>query len=249
MVGKFWNREIQEASAEDLKKLQLSLLQKQINRIYEKSRFYRAKFEKAGLQPSDIRTLKDITKLPLTTREELERNFCDVLAVPSSEIATLRLSSGTTGHPLKVAHTKRDVEMIAEASARKLAYHGATNKEVVQITSAYGLWQGAWSMHWGAEKIGACIIPIGPADSERQILLIKQFGTTILYAATNYHFRLLEVARVLGEDLSKYSLSTAVCVAEKPTKMQIATLKKEFGYKKIIIDYGATEFPGFSVNW
>src|SRR3972149_10425878 len=248
MVGKFWNREIQEASAEDLKKLQLSLLQKQINRIYEKSRFYRAKFEKAGLQPSDIRTLKDITKLPLTTREELERNFCDVLAVPSSEIATLRLSSGTTGHPLKVAHTRKDVEMIAEASARKLAYHGATNKEVVQITSAYGLWQGAWSMHWGAEKIGACIIPVGPADSERQILLIKQFGTTVLYGATNYHLRILEVAKTLGEDLSNYLVKTAFCVAENPSSVQIARLKKELGVEKVISDYGANEFPGFSVN-
>ena len=248
MTGRFWNSEIQEASAEDLKDLQLSLLQKQVHRVYEKSRFYRAKFEKAGLQPSDIKSLRDITKIPLVTREELEQSFREVLAVPSSEIATLRLSSGTTGHPLRIAHTKRDVDMIANASARRLVYHGATNSDVIQITSAYGLWQGAWSMHWGAEKIGACIIPIGPADSERQILLIKQFGTTILYAATNYHFRILEVAKGLGEDLSKYSLNTAICVAEKPTKAQVATLKKEIGYKKVVVDYGATEFPGFSVN-
>jgi len=248
MTGIFWNEPIQGASAEDLKKLQLKLLQNQVQRVYEKSSFYRGKFEKAGFKPSRIRSLEDLSKIPLTTREELEQNFYNVLAVPRSEVATIRLSSGTTGHPLRIAHSKKDIDMIAEASARRLVYHGVTKRDVVQITSAYGLWQGAWSMHWGAEKIGACVIPIGPADTERQILIIKQFGTTVLYAATNYHFRMLEVAKALGEDLSKYSLTTAICVAEKPTKTQIATLKKEAGYKRVVIDYGATEFPGFSVN-
>jgi phenylacetate-CoA ligase len=158
------------------------------------------------------------------------------------------MSSGTTGSPLKIAHTQKDINMIADASARRLRYHGANNKDVVQVTSAYGLWQGAWSMHWGAEKLGACVIPVGPADTERQILLIKQFGTTILYAATNYHFRILEVAKSLGEDLSKHNLKMAICVAEKPTASQINQLKKECGYEKVISDYGSTECPGFSVN-
>ena len=248
MNENFLKNNVEGACQEDLKKLQLELLKKQVTRVYEKSRFYREKFDKVGMKPSDIKDLKDITKIPPTSREELEQNFSNILAVPQSEISTIRLSSGTTGNPLRIAHTKRDIEMIAEASARRLIYHGITKNDVIQITSAYGLWQGAWSMHWGAERIGACVIPVGPADSERQILLIKQFGTTILYAATNYHFRLVEVAKVLGEDLSKYNLTTAFCVAERPTKAQIASLKKECGYKKVISDYGATEFPGFSVN-
>ena len=245
MVG---NIKLKEASAEDLKKMQLSLLQKQVKRLYSKSRFYRKKFDEVGFKPSDIKSLEDITRIPLTSREELEQNFYDILAVPQHEIATIRMSSGTTGQPLKIAHTKNDVAMIADASARRLTYHGIGEKDVVQITSAYGLWQGAWSMHWGAEKVGACVLPIGPADTERQILLIKQLGTSVLYAATNYHFRILEVAKAIGEDLSKYNLKTAFCVAEKPTSKQINTLKKEAGYQKVISDYGATEFPGFSVN-
>jgi phenylacetate-CoA ligase len=236
------------ASIENLKGLQLRLLRKQLRRVYERSRYYRLKFERAGIRPSDIKSLRDITKVPLITREELEQNFSDILAVPYSEIATIRLSSGTTGHPLRIAHTRKDIDMIADASAQRLLYHGATRKDIVQITSAYGLWQGAWSMHWGAERIGMFIIPVGPADSERQILLIKQFGTTILYAATNYHFRILEVAKALGENLKNYNLKTAFCVAEKPTVSQVETLKRECGYEKVISDYGATEFPGFSVN-
>jgi phenylacetate-CoA ligase len=235
-------------SIENLRRQQFILLQKQLERVYENSSFYRAKLNGAGLAPSDIQSMTDLTKIPLTTREELEKNFIDILAVSTSNIATIRMSSGTTGSPLKIAHTKNDVNMIADASARRLTYHGATDKDVVQITSAYGLWQGAWSMHWGAEKIGACVLPIGPADTERQLLLIKQHGTTILYGATNYHFRILEVAKSLGEDLTKYNLKMAICVAEKPTAAQIDLLKSNAGYQKVISDYGATEFPGFSVN-
>jgi len=237
-----------ENSVENIKKQQLILLKSQLQRVYDKSTFYHEKFANAGFSPSDLKNLEDLSKVPLTSREELEKNFERVLATPRSEIATIRMSSGTTGSPLKVAHTTRDIEMIADASARRLKYLGATSRDVVQITSAYGLWQGAWSMHWGAEKVGACVLPVGPADTERQILLIKQFGTTILYAATNYHFRILEVAKSIGEDLSKYNLKLAICVAEKPTLNQINLLKKECGYEKVVSDYGATEYPGFSVN-
>jgi phenylacetate-CoA ligase len=235
-------------SVEILQKSQLELLQKQIDRVYTKSKFYRKKFDSVGFKPSQIKSLEDIVKIPLTGREELEQNFLGVLSVPYNRISTIRMSSGTTGSPLKIVHTKKDIKNIAEASARRLRYFGVTSKDVIQITSGYGLCQGAWSMHWGAEKIGAFVIPVGPADTERQILLIKQLGTTVLYAATNYHFRILEVARSLGVDLRDYKLRVAICVGEKPTKNQIEILKKEAGYQKVISDYGATEFPGFSVN-
>lgn len=248
MTVVFWNKKIQEASAEELRKLQLKLLKKQVKRVYENSAFYRRKFKEAGVKPSQIRNLGDIAKLPFTSREELEANFHEVLAVPFSDVATIRMTSGTTGRPLRIAHTQRDVEIVAEASARKLTYHGVTKGDVVQVTASYGLWQGAWSVHWGAEKIGACIIPIGPGDTERQILMIKQLGTTVLYGVTNYHFRILEVAKALGEDLRNYSLRIGICVAEKPSKEQISQLEKGFGYEKVAIDYGATEFPGFSVH-
>jgi len=248
MIHAFWNRQIQTASIEELKKLQLKLLKRQVKRVYENSVFYHRKFKKAGVKPTQIKSLDDASKLPLTSREELEANFHDVLAVPLSKVSTIRMTSGTTGRPLRIAHTKKDVIMITEASARKLIYHGVTAKDIVQVTAAYGLWQGAWSVHWGAEKIGACVIPVGPGDTERQILLIKQLGTTVLYGVTNYHFRILEVAKALGEDLRDYSLRVGICVAEKPTKEQISMLEKGFGYEKVVIDYGATEFPGFSVQ-
>lgn len=248
MTVVFWNKKIQGASAEELRKLQLRLLKRQVKRVYENSAFYRRKFKEAGVRPSQIKSLEDVAKLPFTSREELEANFHEVLAVPMSNVATIRMTSGTTGRPLRIAHTKHDVEMVAEASARKLTYHGVRKEDIVQVTASYGLWQGAWSVHWGAEKIGACIIPIGPGDTERQILMIKQLGTTVLYAVTNYHFRILEVAKALGESLRNYNLRIGICVAEKPSKEQISMLEKGFGYEKVAIDYGATEFPGFSVH-
>jgi phenylacetate-CoA ligase len=248
MYGDFWNRKVQRASSSDLQKLQLKLLQRQVRRVYGKSKLYRGKFRACGLKPSSIKCLEDVRRLPFVSREELEGNFEDVLAVPFSKVATVRMTSGTTGHPLKVAHSRRDIAMIAEASARKLMYHGVTAKDTVQVTAAYGLWQGGWSAHWGAEKIGACVIPVGPGDTERQIRIIKQLRSTVLYGATNFHFRLLEVAKALGENLDEYNLRVGLCVAEKPSKPQISQLKEGFGYEKVAIDYGATEFPGFSVH-
>lgn len=248
MYGKFWNRKVQAASAKELENLQLRLLKRQVTRVYGKSKFYRRKFKACGLKPSSIKSLDDVKRLPFVSREELEEYFEEVLAVPFSRVATVRMTSGTTGHPLKVAHSKRDVAMFAEASARKLTYHGVTAKDVVQVTAAYGMSQGAWSAHWGAEKIGACVLPVGPGDTERQIRIIKQLKSTVLYGATNFHFRILEVAKSLGERLDEYNLRVGVCVAEKPSRPQIAQLKEGFGYEKVAIDYGATEFPGFSVN-
>jgi len=244
----FWNEKIQKACAEELKELQLKLLKRQINHAFRNSRFYRRKLKQSKIDASKIKKLEDIQKLPFLSREEIERNFKEIISVPESEIFTIRMTSGTTGLPMAIAHTRGDVGKIAEASARKLTFHGVTKRDVVQVTAAYGLWQGAWSVHWGAEKIGACVLPVGAGETERQIRIIKQFGTTVLYGVTNYHFRIAEVAKKLEESLADYNLRIGICVAEKPSKNQIESLKKEFGYENVAIDYGATEFPGFSVN-
>jgi phenylacetate-CoA ligase len=244
----FWNRAIETLPVKKLQKLQLKLLRNTLERVYRSSRFYRPRFKASKIEPAKIRDLKDIEKLPFTAREDLENNFREILTVPFSQLATVRLTSGTTGKPLAIAHSQKDVSNVAEASARKLSYHGVNSRDVVQVSSTYGLWQGAWSVHWGAEKIGACIVPVGSGDTERQVRIIKQFGTTVLYGVTNYHFRIAEVARKLGENLAKYSLRTGICVSEKPSKEQVTRLKDDLGYRLVAVDYGATEFPGFSVN-
>ena len=248
VVGPFWDENIETTPVEELQGLQIKLLRKQLRRVYEKSRFYRKKFEERGVRPSQIRSLSDIAKVPFTTREELEKNFDDILSIPMSNVATIRQTSGTTGTPLTIAHSRNDLDVIANAYARKLTYHGVTSEDVVQVTATYGLWQGAWSVHSGAEKIGCFVLPVSSGDTERQIRLLKRFGTTVLYAVTNYHFRIAEIAKQLGEDLRSSSLRMGICVAEKPTRQQMMKLKEELGYETVMIDYGATEFPGFSVH-
>lgn len=248
MEGKYWNKKIQSASGEELKESQLKLLRWQLKRVTRESRFYRNKFKEAKVDPSSIKSVQDLARVPFTTRRELEENSKDILAVSPSELAALRMTTGTTGKPLTVFHSRKDLEIVAEATARKLTFHSVTSVDVVQVAASYGLWQGAWSVHSGAERIGACIIPVGSGNTERQIRIIKQFGTTVLYGVTNFHFRIAEVARQFGEDLCSSSLRVGICVAEKPTKPQIELLKKEFGYEVVASDYGATEFPGYSVH-
>jgi phenylacetate-CoA ligase len=245
--NRYWNRKMQTASAKKLKNLQLHLLKNQLQRAYDQSKIYRRKFKHSQVKPSDIKGLSDLRKIPFTSRKELETNFRNVISVPMARVATIRQTSGTTGTPMTVAHTLTDIERIANASARKLTFHGITRKDIVQVTAAYGLSQGAWSMHWGLQKVQACEIPVGPGDTERQIKIAKDFGSTVLYGVTNYHLRIAEVAKQIGEDLQKTKLETAICVSEKPTKQQMRQMKKEIGYERIFLDYGATEFPGFSV--
>lgn len=243
----FWDKKIQTASIQSLKKLQLQLLKRQLHYAFNNSILYRRKMKDSEVRISDIRTLEDLAKLPLLTRRELEQEFKKILCVPLSHVATIRQTSGTTGTPMTLAHTKGDTERIANASARKLAFHGVTKKDVVQVTAQYGLSQGAWSIHGGVQRIGACEIPVGPGDTEKQIRIIKELGTTVLYGVTNYHLRIAEVAKKIGEDLTKTRLRTGICVSEKPTAQQKERLKKDLGYENIFLDYGTTEFPGFSV--
>lgn len=247
MKRQFWAPKIQGAAIKELKEIQLKLLKQELSHVYANSKFYHEKFKEANIKPSDITTLEDIRKIPITTRTELEDNFQDVLSVPFDQVLTIRQTSGTTGAPMTVAHSRNDVESAAEASARKLTFHGITSKDKVQVTALYGLFQGAWSIHWGLNKIGVCEIPVGPGDTERQIRLIKNFNTTIIYGVTNYHLRIAEVAEQTGQDLSKSSLRGGICVSEKPTVQQKERMKNELGYKNIFLDYGATEFPGLSV--
>jgi len=248
VVGPFLDEKIETASVEELRSLQTRLFRQQIKRVYASSRFYRRKFKAHGVKPSQIRSLDDVTKLPFTTRAELEENFEDILTVPTTSLATIRQTSGTTGSSLTIAHSKKDLDIIANAYARKLFYHGITNKDIVQVTATYGLWQGAWSIHSGAEKLGCFVLPVSSGNTERQIKLMKRFAPTVLYAVTSYHFRIAEVAKQMGEDLRSFSLKMGICVTERPTLQQTNQLKNDSGYEKVMIDYGATEFPGFSVQ-
>ena len=228
------------------KLLQLELLKRQIVRICQKSEFYRKKFKRARISPDQINSLEDISKIPLLTREEIQNNFHGMLSVSMEEVSMSIQTSGTTaGSPMTMAHTRNDTAMIAETKARELTLYGVTARDVAQVALPYGLWQGAWSTHWGLRELGSMIIPTGATRTQRQINLMEAFGTTVLFATPNYHLRIAEIFSQMGKNRNKLSLRLGICVAGSLTDQKIRLLKNTLGFKTIFIDYGATEFPGF----
>ncbi len=183
----FWNREIETLPEKELKKLQLERLKRVVEVVYNKVPHYRKKFEEAGVKPSDIKTLEDIVKLPFTTKEDLFVDYpYGLLAVPKEEVIRLHTSSGTTGKPKAIFFTKKDIDFGAELIARCLVMSGTTKGDVLQNSMTYGLFTGAFIMHYGAEKVGVMVIPAGPGNTERQIELMKTFGTTCFHMTPSY---------------------------------------------------------------
>jgi phenylacetate-CoA ligase len=193
----FWNKKIETLSQEELKALQLKRLQKVVRKVYQRVPHYREKFKKAGVKPSDIRTLEDIRKLPFTTKEDLFVDYpYGLLAVRIEKVIRVHTSSGTTGKPKAIFFTKKDIELGAELIARCLVMTGAKKGDVLQNSMTYGLFTGAFVMHYGAEKVGVFVVPAGPGNTERQIELMKTFGTTCFHMTPSYA---LYVASVILE--------------------------------------------------
>ncbi len=185
--GNFWNREVECLPEKDLKKLQLERLKKVVSYVYERVPHYRKKFEEAGVKPEDIKNLEDVRKLPFTTKEDLFVDYpYGLLAVPKEEIVRVHTSSGTTGKPKAIFFTKKDIELGAELIARCLVMTGTTKGDVLQNSMTYGLFTGAFVMHYGAEKVGVFVVPAGPGNTERQIELMRLFGTTCVHMTPSY---------------------------------------------------------------
>ena len=200
----FWNREIETLPEKELKKLQLERLKKVVEVVYNKVPHYRKKFEEAGVRPSDIKTLEDIVKLPFTTKEDLFMDYpYGLLAVPKEEVIRLHTSSGTTGKPKAIFFTKKDIDFGAELIARCLVMSGTTKGDVLQNSMTYGLFTGAFIMHYGAEKVGVMVIPAGPGNTERQIELMKTFGTTCFHMTPSYALYVASVILEKGIDPRK----------------------------------------------
>jgi phenylacetate-CoA ligase len=183
----FWNKEIETLPEKDLKKLQLERLKKIVSYVYERVPHYRKKFDEAGVKPEDIKSLEDVRRLPFTTKEDLFVDYpYGLLAVPKEDVVRVHTSSGTTGKPKAIFFTKNDIELGAELIARCLVMTGTTKGDVLQNSMTYGLFTGAFVMHYGAEKVGVFVVPAGPGNTERQIELMRLFGTTCVHMTPSY---------------------------------------------------------------
>ena len=235
-------------SRKKLQELQLERLQKTVHLVYNSVPFYRKKFKDLKIKPEDIKTLADITKLPLTTKDDLRNNApFGMLAASLENYIELHASSGTTGVPITVCYTYHDLDIWSEVMARCLSMSGLTKKDIFQNPIPYGTFTGAFGFHYGAQKIGALVIPSGKGQSERQIKLMEYYGTTFLSGIASYAIRLSHVALEMGIDPKQLKVRNGLFGAEMFTH----------GLKKRIMEtwnmdvhdiYGLTEMCGPGVS-
>jgi phenylacetate-CoA ligase len=239
-----WNPEIEALSVKDMQKRQLENLRKIAERVYSKVPFYKKKFDEAGVKPSDIQTIEDIAKLPFTTKDELRQTYpYGLLAVDQSEIVEIHTSSGTTGIPVVDAYTAEDINTWGEAMARTLAMAGAGKGDVIQNAYGYGLFTGGLGVHYGARKLGANVIPISSGNTQKQLSLMKDFGTTILTCTPSYSLFMAEEARETGYDFSKFKLK-AGCFGAEPWSENMRTEIEAKLFLSAHDIYGLTEIIG-----
>ena len=191
---------------EQLTKDQYQTIQEQglkriIRYVYNQVPFYRRRIQEIGIEPEDIRSLNDLPQLPFTTKDDLRHNYpYGLFAVSLDQILRLHASSGTTGKPIVVGYTAKDMENWTHLVARMVTQAGVVSQDVAQICFGYGLFTGGFGLHYGLEKVGAAVIPASAGNSEKQLMLMEDFGTTVLVSTPSYALHLAEVAQSLGLD-------------------------------------------------
>jgi phenylacetate-CoA ligase len=241
----FWQKEIETISRSALEELQLKRLKQTVSIAYKNIPFYKEQFSKLNLKPKDITSLKDVPKLPFTTREDLRENYpFGMLAVAKEQVVRLHTSSGTTGKPKAIFFSKKDVDRAAELIARCLIMTGIKKYDVLQNMMTYGLFTGALVMHYGAEKVGVLVIPAGPGNTKRQIALMQDFKTTTLHLTPSYALYLASVMHNEGlvprRDLS---LRRAYLGSEPYSEETRNKIEKFFGID-VYNSYGLSEMNG-----
>jgi len=240
----FWHQETETLARPALEALQLKRLQETLRRL-ERVPFYRGKFSETGLQPDQIKSAADMPRLPFTTAADLRENYPDkLLAVSREEVLRLHTSSGTTGKPKALFFSRRDVDNAAELIARALCMTGVTRRDVFQNMMSYGLFTGGLVMHYGAEKVGCMVIPAGPGTSERQLLLMQDFRTTVIHILPSYALYFADFLEKKGVDPRKsLALRKAFVGAEPHTEETRRNIEAALGID-VYNSYGLTEMNG-----
>lgn len=242
---RYWDREAETMERATLDRLRLRRLQATLRRVARHVPLYRQRLAAAGVQPSQIRSLADVRRLPFTTNADLRATYpAGMLAVPFEEVLRLHTSSGTTGKPKALFFSKGDVNRAAELIARCLVMTGATSRDVLQNMMTYGLFTGALVMHYGAEKVGLLVIPAGPGNSERQLMLMEDFRTTLIHTTPSYALYLADFLERKGIEPRRHlALRKAYVGAEPYTEESRRKIEKAFGIE-VYNSYGLSEMNG-----
>ena len=238
-------------SRAEMEKIQLERLQETVNRVYEKVPAYREKMDRAGIKPQDVKSLADLSRLPFVTKQDLRDNYpFGLFAVPKEDLVRIHASSGTTGKPTVVGYTQGDMDVWTECVSRIACAGGATSKDVAQICFGYGMFTGALGLHYGLENIGATIVPSSTGNSEKQLMYMKDFGTTLLVATPSYALRLAEVAREMGIDpKTDLQVKIGLVGSELLTDAMRDEMHKYWGEDMLVTsNYGMSELMGPGVS-
>ncbi|MBC7234920.1 MAG: phenylacetate--CoA ligase [Chloroflexi bacterium] len=243
-----WDQEHETLSRSELEALQLERLQRQVANVYENVPFYRQALRERGILPADIRSLDDLPRLPFTVKNDFRDNYpFGLLAVPRRRLARVHASSGTTGKPTVVAYTKGDLDMWREVCARNLVAGGVAEDDTVQIAMGYGLFTGGLGWHYGAEHIGATVVPMSSGNTRRQIMLIQDFETTVFCATPSYAIYVAEQAEEMGVDLTATALRVGIHGAEPWSNEMRREIERRLGIDPIDT-YGLSEIVGPGVS-
>jgi len=239
-----WNKPIEPMARSELAALQSARLRDTVDRVYRQVPFYRSRMQAAGLLPEDIGTIENIDRLPFTTKQDMRDNYpYGLFAVPLAEIVRIHASSGTTGKPTVVGYTKRDIGIWSEVMARTLTAAGANRQSFIQVAYGYGLFTGVLGVHYGAELIGASVIPVSSGNTSRQIMLMKDFGTTLLACTPSYALYIAETLREMGLEPQNLALRVGVFGAEPWSERMRKEIEARLSIKAIDI-YGLSEIIG-----
>src|ERR1700722_16756345 len=235
---------IEIASRDEISALQLARLKTTLDHAYRNSQHYRARFDRAGLHPDDLKTLSDLSKFPFTVKKDLRDAYpFGMFAAPREKIARIHASSGTTGKPTVVGYTQNDIEMWANCVARSIRAAGGRAGDICHIAYGYGLFTGGLGAHYGAEKLGCTVIPISGGMTERQVTLIQDFKPRIIMVTPSYMLSILDEFRRQGVDPRTSSLAIGIFGAEPWTNAMREEIQQDFDMHAVDI-YGLSEVIG-----
>lgn len=238
-----WNETKECMSRDELANLQSKRLVKTVNRVYHNVEYYRKKMQEVGLEPGDITGIEDINKLPYTTKNDLRDTYpFGLFAVPQSEIVRIHASSGTTGKATVVGYTRRDIDIWAECVSRALTQAGVTKGDTIQVAYGYGLFTGGLGAHYGAEHLGATVVPMSTGNTRKLTTMMKDFGVTAIACTPSYLLHIAETLEADG-DLDKIKLKAAVCGAEPWTEQMRLQIEEKLHIHAHDI-YGLSEIMG-----
>ncbi len=243
-----WNNDFETLPREALESLQLKRLQQVVERVYATVPFYRQSFDKAGLKPADIKSLNDLQRLPFTLKQDMRDSYpYGLFAVPLEQIVRIHASSGTTGKPTVVGYTRRDIDNWTELMARSFVAAGTHQGDIIHNAYGYGLFTGGLGAHYGAERVGASVIPMSGGNTKKQLMIMQDFGSTVLTCTPSYSLFLAEVAAEDGIDIRNLKLKVGIFGAEPWSEKMRQEIEDKLNIKAIDI-YGLSEILGPGVG-